>query len=102
MCSVRVRGCNIASLWSMSITYVGRDENRKIKDLTKSFLFISASMFLSQLVSRQRDNTEISKHIFPGKELRGLSPNFHIHVSVSNLYIIYGVGKYVDRSFGNK
>jgi hypothetical protein len=25
--------------------------------------------------------------IFPEKELRSLSPNFHIHVSVSDLYI---------------
>jgi hypothetical protein len=35
----------------------------------------------------QRDNTENSKQIFPEKELHGLSPNFHIHVSVSDLYI---------------
>ncbi len=35
----------------------------------------------------QRNNTENSKLIFPGKELRGLSPNFHIYVSVSDLYI---------------
>jgi hypothetical protein len=35
----------------------------------------------------QRHNTENSKQIFPEKELRGLSPNFHIHVSVSDLYI---------------
>ncbi len=35
----------------------------------------------------QRQNTEISKPIFPEKEYRGLSPNFHIHASVSNLYI---------------
>ncbi len=34
----------------------------------------------------QRQNTEISKQIFPEKEYRGLSPNFHIHVSVSHLY----------------
>jgi hypothetical protein len=27
------------------------------------------------------------KQIFPEKELRGHSPNFHIHVSVSDLYI---------------
>jgi hypothetical protein len=27
----------------------------------------------------QRQNTEISKQIFPEKEYRGLSPNFHIH-----------------------
>jgi hypothetical protein len=35
----------------------------------------------------QRQNTEISKQIFPEKEYRGLSPNFHIHVSVSELHI---------------
>jgi hypothetical protein len=35
----------------------------------------------------QRHNTENSKQLFPEKELRGLSPNFHIHVSVSDLYI---------------
>ncbi len=38
-------------------------------------------------ISLQRDNTENFKQIFPEKELRGLFPNFHIHVSVSNLYI---------------
>jgi hypothetical protein len=38
-------------------------------------------------VALQRHNTENSKQIFPGKKLRGLSPNFHIHVSVSDLYI---------------
>ncbi len=26
-------------------------------------------------------------YVFPEKELHGLSPNFHIHVAVSNLYI---------------
>ncbi len=35
----------------------------------------------------QRQNTEISKQIFPEKEYQGLSPNFHIHASVSDLYI---------------
>jgi hypothetical protein len=30
---------------------------------------------------------ENSKQIFPEKELRGLSPNFNINVSVSDLYI---------------
>ncbi len=34
----------------------------------------------------QRQNTEISKLIFPEKECRGLSPNFHIHASESDLY----------------
>ncbi len=35
----------------------------------------------------QRQNTKISKQIFPDKEYRGLSPNFHIHACVSDLYI---------------
>jgi hypothetical protein len=45
----------------------------------KKYLFI--------LYALQRQNTEISKQIFPEKEYRGLSPNFHIHASVSDLYI---------------
>jgi hypothetical protein len=43
----------------------------------------------------------------PEKKLRGLSPNFHIHVPVSDLYVVYShdqsafsaAGKYVDRSW---
>ncbi len=35
----------------------------------------------------QRHNTEYSKQIFPGKELRGYSPNSYIHVHVSDLYV---------------
>jgi hypothetical protein len=35
----------------------------------------------------QRHNTENSKPIFPGKELRGYNPNSYIHVPVSDLYI---------------
>jgi hypothetical protein len=35
----------------------------------------------------QRQNDETLKQIFPEKEYRNLSPNLHIHVSVSELYI---------------
>ncbi len=35
----------------------------------------------------QRTNTENLKQIYPEKELCGHSSNFHIHVSVSDLYI---------------
>ncbi len=35
----------------------------------------------------QRTNTENLKHIFPEKELRGHSPNFHIQVYVRDFYI---------------
>jgi hypothetical protein len=36
----------------------------------------------------QRTNTENSQQILPEKELRSHSSNFHIHVSVSDLYIL--------------
>jgi hypothetical protein len=39
------------------------------------------------LSTLQTQNAENLKQIFPEKEYRGLSPNFHIHVSVSELYI---------------
>jgi hypothetical protein len=39
------------------------------------------------ITALQRQNTEISKQIFPEKDYRGLSPNLHIHASVSDLYI---------------
>ncbi len=35
----------------------------------------------------QRQNAENLKQIFPEKEYRGLSPNFHIHVSVSKVKV---------------
>jgi hypothetical protein len=35
----------------------------------------------------QRQNAENLKQIFPEKEYRGLSPNYHIHVSASELFI---------------
>ncbi len=35
----------------------------------------------------QRQNAKNLKQIFPEKEYRGLSPNYQIHVSVSELYI---------------
>ncbi len=50
----------------------------------------------------QRQTTEISKQIFPEKEYRGLSPNFHIHVSASHeprSVCLFCWRKYVDRSW---
>ncbi len=35
----------------------------------------------------QRQNAENLKQIFPEKKYQGLSPNFHIHVFVSEIYI---------------
>ncbi len=45
------------------------------------------SFLTDRVHALQRHNTEISKQIFPEKELRGHSPNFHIKVSVSDLNI---------------
>jgi hypothetical protein len=50
-------------------------------------LTIAAKLLLVGAATLQRQNTEISKQIFREKEYRGLSPNFHIYVSVSDLYI---------------
>ncbi len=44
-------------------------------------------LLLIMVDALQRQNTEISKQIFPENEYRGLCPNFHVHESVSDLYI---------------
>jgi hypothetical protein len=44
-------------------------------------------MLFITISALQRKNAENLKQIFPEKEYRGLSPKFHIHVSVSELYI---------------
>ncbi len=46
-----------------------------------------SAAFDDLLCTMQRKNAENLKQIFPEKEYRGLSPNFQIHVSVSELYI---------------
>ncbi len=40
-----------------------------------------------KLRALQRTDTKNSKQVFPEKELRDDIPNFHIHVSVSDLFI---------------
>ena len=58
-----------------------------------SYLFHPCCSFLGFLSSMschyalQRQNTKTSKQIFPEKEYQGLSPNFYIHASVSDLCI---------------
>ncbi len=44
-------------------------------------------LWQSAIYALQRQNAENFKQIFPEKEYQDLSPNFHIHVSVSELYI---------------
>jgi hypothetical protein len=71
-------------------------KRRRVSWLTKSALVyeskrgggggVAGSQPMST-VTLQRQNAENLKQIFPEKEYRDLSPNFHIHVSVSELYI---------------
>jgi len=42
---------------------------------------------VSQVLQRDLHCNENPIYVFPEKELRDLSPNFHIHVSVGDLYI---------------
>jgi hypothetical protein len=50
--------------------------------------YVEHSMLLLKAANAlRRANTENSKKIFPEKELGGHRSNFHIHVSVSYLYI---------------
>ncbi len=56
-------------------------------DYTVDFvLYTLHTVFLR--VALQRTNTENWKQIFPEMKLRGHSPNFPTHVSVSDLYIL--------------
>jgi hypothetical protein len=50
-------------------------------------LFYNIPLPFRCVYALQRQNAENLKQIFPEKEYRGLSPNFYIHVSVSELYM---------------
>jgi hypothetical protein len=65
------------------------DWNPKIFQINTAFIclfFVYCKMQIKAW-TLQRQNTEISKQIFPEKEYWGLSTNFHIHASVIDLYI---------------
>jgi hypothetical protein len=50
------------------------------------FIAFAGNMY-SILYAPMSHCKEISIYVFPEKELCGLSPNCHIHVSVSDLYV---------------
>jgi hypothetical protein len=68
---------------------MGEKSNNKIRASQISTLPYHAHHIQRYLLSStlQRQYTENSKQIFPEMKLRGLSPNFYIPISVSNLYI---------------
>jgi hypothetical protein len=53
----------------------------------KIFILIENTTQIYPLYMGTHCKDKMPKQIFPKKEYRGLSPNFHIHVSVSKLYI---------------
>jgi hypothetical protein len=89
--SIREKNCKMPHAFSLS-SYLA--PNHPLPRYHNTFL-ISLLVVLSFfylfiryiLPTLQRQNTEISKQIFPEKEYRGLSPNFHIHAPVIDLYI---------------
>jgi hypothetical protein len=50
-------------------------------------LLAANMLYTFALTALQRHNTENLIQMFPEKELWGLSPNFYIHMSVSDFYI---------------
>jgi hypothetical protein len=50
-------------------------------------LLVNSRVPFKEVSSLQRHGTKNSKQIFPEMKLHGLVPNFHIHVSLSDLYI---------------
>jgi hypothetical protein len=92
---VESHGCDL--LWlvpvqqAVNIHHADQSQSSQHKpDKTKSV--IGSSILNTHLADygHKRHNVhckEISIYVFPEKELRGLNPNFHIHVFVSDLYI---------------
>ncbi len=82
---------------SRQLPSAATNTERDNDDLALAFASLCLGLFLMSvyvyslwsisLITLQRTNAENSKQIFPEKELRGHSPNFHIQVSVSDLYI---------------
>jgi hypothetical protein len=67
----------------------GKRQFSRLHNTTLVFfsLLVLHTVYKSILNTLQRKNAENLKQIFPEKEYRSLSPNFYIHVSVSEIYI---------------
>ncbi len=76
-CLVRLTTNNKAIYWTKDT-----DKCTELQTHNKTMLLNKEHWY-----TLQRQNTEISKQIFPEKEYHGLIPNFRIHASVSDLYI---------------
>ena len=78
----------VSSLWRLRSASTGWKHSRNVKilvDIWQSRALTGIHCFIH--CQEPTVNTPPFKEIFPKKELLSLSPNFHIHVSVSDLYI---------------
>ncbi len=82
------RSCGALGCWGECVTVKAWEWSNIFTYTTAYITPLYYIQFIGIATTLQRTNTENSKRIFPKKELRGHSPNFHIHVvSVSDLYI---------------
>jgi hypothetical protein len=72
--------------WCHNTLTFTRQKTRNRKDKNNKNNANIFSSFIYEKYTLQRQNAENLKQKFPEKEYRGLSPNFRIHVSVSELY----------------
>jgi hypothetical protein len=56
------------------------------KFIVRTVTYLKIAVVKVTVISKEHCNEKPS-YVFPEKELLGLSPNFHIHVPVSDLYI---------------
>ncbi len=87
----QIEVCILAISWGMDVDVKHRALIPSSPSWLSLFTFVPCSS-CAELINNpgqtlQRHNCENLKQIFPEKELDGLSPNIHIHVSVSDLYI---------------
>ena len=86
---LKVKGLKGGNIFPLKKRKRGNNRLLKVKGLKRRKHFPAKEEKTSKHppVTLQSQNTEITKQIFPEKEYRGFSPNFHIHASVSDLYI---------------
>jgi hypothetical protein len=72
---------------SLALEIRKRQEIRPVHHVKITLFWVTLTIQPARQAALQRQNAENVKQIFTEKEYRGLSHNFRIHVSVSELYI---------------
>jgi hypothetical protein len=81
----------VSTVQAFVYMYANFKNKHKINVLTYGHKYMqykrASTEVFTNYIRTAKTHSEDSKQIFPGKELRGCSPNSYIHVSVSDLYI---------------